>query len=169
MIWMFFYRSTKFIILLNSLLWLLERSVTAGNYDVHGNKALTWYMLKQWLFYKNQHGSNVGKSRCHPHGLIVFPYCSKWTVTHFTGTPKLQFSQRGATHNLYISLHTGVLFNLISCCLLSVILLLPKIFYTTLYSLTYHQMQGSIFEKHLNSFITFYSSSKAHNIYLWDL
>ena len=39
-----------------------------------------------------------------------------------------------------------MLFNLISCCLLFVILLLSKIFYRILYSLAYHQTQGSVFE-----------------------
>ena len=39
-----------------------------------------------------------------------------------------------------------MLFNLISCCLLFVILLLSKIFYRILYNLAYHQTQGSVFE-----------------------
>ena len=76
-----------------------------------------------------------------------------WTVMHFTGSPKIKYFQKGSDalpvptpNHRCAPWKMYMLFNLISCCLLFVILLLPKIFYTILYSLTYHQMQGSVFE-----------------------
>ena len=105
--------------------------------------------------------------RLNPGVILIANFFFLIAWMHFTGSPKTKYSQNGsdslpvptpkhrcAPWKMYM------LFNLISCCLLFVILLLPKIFYTTLYSLAYHKMQGSIFEKHLNSFVTFYSSSK---------